>query len=64
MDQLERAALNGHRVSVTRRGTEYVVLARRVEVSSGGERLIAVLPITGDEMAFDLAQIESFEVLP
>ena len=63
MDQLERAAFNSHRVAITRRGTEYVVVARRIELSPNGERLIGVLPITGDEIAFELSQVEWFEVL-
>ena len=33
MDQLERATREGLRVAVTRRGTEYIVLARRIENS-------------------------------
>jgi len=63
MDQLERAARDGRRVSLTRRGTEFVVIARRIEVSASGERLIGVLPMTGDEMRFELAEVEGFEVL-
>jgi len=64
MDQLERAARDGHRVAITRRGTEYVVFARRIETNASGERFIGVLPMTGDEMVFDLAQVEGFQVIP
>lgn len=64
MDQLERAARDGRRVALTRRGTEYVVVARRVEAGARGERFVGVLQMTGDEIRFDLAQVEHFEVLP
>lgn len=63
MDQLERAARDGRRVALTRRGTEYIVVARRVEIGARGERLIGVLPMTGDEMSFELSHVESFEVV-
>ena len=63
MDQLERAAREGLRVAVTRRGNEYVVVARRVEISPKGERFIGYLPMAGREIPFDLASIEWFEVL-
>ncbi len=63
MDQLERAAREGLRVAVRRRGVEFVVTARRVELSSRGERLVGYLPMTGNEMTFELAHVESFEVL-
>ena len=64
MDQLERAARDGRRVAVMRRGTEYVVVARRGERSSRGERLVGLVTMTGEEMGFELEQVEGFEVLP
>lgn len=63
MDQLERATREGLRVAITRRGNEYVVVARRLEISGGGERLIGFLPMTGREIRFELSQIEWFEVV-
>lgn len=63
MDQLERAARLGRRVALTRRGTEFVVVARRLEHSGKGERFVGFLPMTGREIVFDLRHIESFEVL-
>ncbi len=63
MDQLERAARGGLRVAVRRRGVEFVVVARRVEVAARGERLIGFLPMTGNEIIFELSQVEGFEVL-
>ncbi len=63
MDQLERAARLGRRVALTRRGTEFVVVARRLELSGRGERFVAFLPMTGREIVFELRHIEAFEVL-
>ncbi|MBL8984647.1 MAG: hypothetical protein SFV24_13505 [Gemmatimonadales bacterium] len=63
MDQLERATREGLRVAVTRRGTEYIVVARRIENSARGERLIGYLPMTGAEIRFELEHVEAFEVL-
>lgn len=63
MDQLERAARLGSRVMLMRRGTEYVVVARRVQASGGGEALIGYLPMTGEELRFDLHDIDAFQVL-
>ncbi|MGE0440308.1 MAG: hypothetical protein AB7L66_09815 [Gemmatimonadales bacterium] len=64
MDQLERAAREGRRVALTRRGTEFVVVARRLEIGGKSERFVGYLPMTGDEITFDLLQVEAFEVLP
>lgn len=63
MDQLERAARLGSRVMLMRRGTEYIVVARRVQQSGGGEALIGYLPMTGEELRFDLYDIDAFQVL-
>ena len=63
MDQLERAARLGRRVAVTRRGTEFVVVARRLEHAGRGERFVGFLPMTGREIVFELRHIEAFEVL-
>lgn len=63
MDQLERAARDGLRVALTRRGTEFIVFARRLESSGRGERFVGMLPMTGDEITFDLTQVEDFHVI-
>jgi len=62
-DQLERAARDGRRVSLDRRGTEYVVTAVRLTQVAGREALIGRLPMTGEEMAFVLDDVEGFMVL-
>ena len=63
MDRLESAARRGLRVTVARRGTEYVVVARRVAVVGGKETFVAFLPMTGEELSFALNDIDAFEVI-
>ena len=63
MDQLERAARDGLRVALTRRGTEYVVVAQRVTSIDQHEVLVGWLPTTGEELTFRLDEMESFQVI-
>jgi hypothetical protein len=63
MDQLERAVRDGLKVALTRRGTEYVVTALRITTVDRREALVGRLPITGDELAFRLDQIDAFQVI-
>ena len=63
LDQLERATRDSRRVSLDRRGTEYIVTAVRLTQVAGREVLIGRLPMTGEEMAFVLDDVEGFIVL-
>jgi len=63
MDQLERATRDGRRVMLRRRGTEYVVIARRVTSAGRHDALVAHLPITGEELIFPLHELEDFQVI-
>lgn len=63
MDQLERAVRDGRRVLVVRRGSEFVVFARRVETRRSKEIFVGILPMTGDEIVFELGQVEDFQVI-
>ena len=63
MDQLERAARDGLRVALRRRGTEYVVVAQRVTSINQHDALIGWLPMTGVELTFRLDEVESFQVI-
>jgi hypothetical protein len=63
MDQLESAARRGQRVALSRRGTEYVVVAVRVTTENGHDVLVGRLPMTGEEFSFRLEQIDSFQVV-
>lgn len=64
LDALERAVRERRRVALRRRGTEYVVVAERLETSGRHEVLSGRLPMTGELLAFPLRDLESFAVLP
>ena len=63
MNQLERATRDGLRVSLMRRGTEYVVVARRLVTTAGKEGFIGLLTMTGEELRFDLDEVDAFQVI-
>jgi predicted DNA-binding transcriptional regulator YafY len=63
MDQLETAARRGQRVALSRRGTEYVVVALRVTSEGRNDVLVGFLPMTGEELTFRLDQIDSYQVV-
>ena len=63
MAELERAVEHGHRVALTRRGSEYVVVARRLRTYSRVAILVGWLPMTGETIDFELTEIDSFDVL-
>lgn len=64
MEQLESAARQGRRVVLRRRGTEYVVVARRVFHAGQRDALIGLVPMTGEELRFFLEELDEFQVLP
>jgi uncharacterized protein with PhoU and TrkA domain len=63
MDQLEHAARKGLRVALSRRGTEYIVVALRVTSVGRNEVLVGRLPMTGEDLTFRLDDIDSFQVI-
>jgi hypothetical protein len=46
-----------------RRGTEYVIVARRLENDGRRDTLVGVLPMTGEEMRFVLEEVDWFQAL-
>ena len=64
LDALERAVRDRRRVALRRRGTEYVVVAERLETGERDEALEGRLPMTGELLEFPLRELESFAVLP
>jgi hypothetical protein len=64
LDALERAVRERRRVALSRRGTEYVVVAERLDVEGRDETLRARLPMTGELMSFHLRELDRFAVLP
>jgi hypothetical protein len=63
MDQLENAARRGLRVALSRRGTEYIVIAVRVTSVDQHEAFIGTLPMTGEDFTFFLNEIDAFQVI-
>ena len=63
MEQLERAARQGSRVVLRRRGTEYIVVARRIFHEGRRDALVGLLPMTGEELRFQLEELDEFHVL-
>jgi hypothetical protein len=64
LDALERAVRERRRVALKRRGTEYVVVAERLEASGRDDVLLGRLPMTGELLTFNLRDLETFAVLP
>jgi hypothetical protein len=64
MEQLEHATRLGRRVVLMRRGTEYIVVARKILHLGGREALLGLLPMTGEELRFELEELDGFHVLP
>ena len=62
-DLLERAVARGQRLAVTRRGSTWIVVAERLDIRSGTERLISRHPSTGESLTFDVDEIERLEVV-
>ncbi|HTI05669.1 MAG TPA: hypothetical protein VL549_10150 [Gemmatimonadales bacterium] len=64
LDAIEGAVRQQRRVALRRRGTEYVVVAMRLETSGRDDVLVGRLPMTGEMLAFRLRDLETFAVLP
>ncbi len=63
-EMLERAVLNGRRIVVYRRGTEYVVLPERLALRDRREVIEARNPTTGDRLTLYIDELDTFEVVP
>ncbi|HYK83585.1 MAG TPA: hypothetical protein VEU55_10625 [Gemmatimonadales bacterium] len=64
LDALEYAVRERRRVALRRRGTEYVVVAVRLDTGERDEALEGRLPMTGEVLSFPLRDLEFFAVLP
>lgn len=62
-DLLERAIIDGTRIMIMRRGTEYVLIAERLRVESGREVIIARHPSTGHRLELIIDEIDSLEAV-
>ena len=62
-DALERAIVDGRRIAVYRRGTEYLVVPTALRLRDGREQVEAVHPTTGDRMQLFVDEMDAFEVV-
>ena len=62
-DSLERAITDGRRLSVYRRGTEYVVVPTRLRLAGGREAIEARHPTTGEAITLWIDEVDSIEVV-
>ena len=62
VDRLERAIMEGARVQLWRRGTEYMVVPREIRSRGSDDELVGTTN-TGDELRFPFTEIEGFEVV-
>ena len=63
-DALESAIAHGKRISIRRRGTEYVGIPKKLW-SEGQREAVSILhPTTGEEITVYLDEIERIEVVP
>ena len=62
IDQLERAIIEGSRVQLSRRGTEYMIVPRALR-SRGPTEILIGTTNAGDELGFVLDEIERFDVI-
>jgi hypothetical protein len=62
-DALERAITDGRRLSVWRRGSEFIIIVDRLRVAEGREALEAHHPTTGDKLTLYIDELEGIEVV-
>jgi hypothetical protein len=63
-DALESAITRGRRVSIHRRGTEYIGIPKRLWTEGRREAVAILHPTTGEEITIFLDEIEKIEVVP
>jgi hypothetical protein len=62
-DALERAIADRRRLSVWRRGTEFMIVVDKLRVTGGREALEAHHPTTGDKLTLYIDELEGIEVV-
>lgn len=62
-DALERAIADRRRLSVWRRGSEFLIVVDRLHVTGGREALEAHHPTTGDRLTLYIDELEGIEVV-
>ena len=62
-DRLERAIVEGRRLSFWRRGTEFLVIPERLKLANGREVILARHPSTGQRMELFIDELDAIEVI-
>ena len=62
-DALESAIINGRRVSIYRRGTEFIGVPQRLWSEGQREAVDVLHPTTGEELTLYLDEIDRLEVV-
>lgn len=62
-DMLEHAIVQGRRLSVYRRGTEYVVVPTGLAIRDGREALDTIHPTTGAQLTLYIDEIDGIEMV-
>ena len=62
-DRLEAAIAKGTRISVWRRGSEYIVIPERMRLKDGREVIDARHPSTGHHLELWIDEMDGFEVV-
>lgn len=62
-EALERAIIDRRRLSIYRRGTEYVVVPERLRITGGHESIDAAHPTTGERMSFRIDELDDIQVI-
>lgn len=62
-DTLERSIRDRRRISIMRRGTEYLIVPLSIGVRSGREAIEARNPTTGDHLVIFIDDVDSFAVI-
>ena len=63
-DALESAITHGKRISIRRRGTEYVGMPKKLWTEGQREAVSILHPTTGDEITVYLDEIDRLDVVP
>lgn len=62
-DALERAIVDAQRITIFRRGTEFIVIPVRLVMRGGQEAILARHPTTGAPLEILLHETDSIEVV-
>jgi hypothetical protein len=63
-DALESAITHGRRISIRRRGTEYVGIPKKLWTEGQREAVSILHPTTGEEITVYLDEIDRLDVVP